>query len=376
MPGDLALPAARPSRASSSTSSSSQARQMSSARYSICAASRSRAEVCSASSGRSSGDGIVAEAELAEQRAVDDEVGVAADRRGEVAVRRAREAGVAEVPWVVARLLERAQDERRERLARRGPTWRRTSATRAEISPASAAADCGESVLGRRRRRHVEVGELREQELDRLRVGLLVDAVERARGCGRRGTRRRARSRGSSAPRRACARAARPRATPRRRDRRRSGTRPRASRSEAHRARSGGAAAREATSSASSSCSRISGDASRRCGLAVGQARVRADHRAVERRLAARRDLDGDGQPVLVRPQRAGVVGELGRQHRRDEARHVGRERPLGGALVERASRPGRSTRRRRCAPTRGSRPARGGTRARRRSPSPCPGRS
>ena len=42
-------------------------------------------------------------------------------------------------------------------------------------------------------------------------------------------------------------------------------------------------------------------------------------------------------QPVLVRPQRAGVVGELVRQHRRDEAGHVGRERALGGAAVERA---------------------------------------
>ena len=39
-----------------------------------------------------------------------------------------------------------------------------------------------------------------------------------------------------------------------------------------------------------------------------------------------------------MRPQRAGVVGELGRQHRRDEARHVRRERPLGSTLVERAS--------------------------------------
>ena len=60
---------------------------------------------------------VVAQAELAQQRAVDDEVRVAADRRGEVAVRGAREPGVAEVPRVVARLLQRAQDERRERLS-------------------------------------------------------------------------------------------------------------------------------------------------------------------------------------------------------------------------------------------------------------------
>ena len=47
---------------------------------------------------------------------MDDQVGIAADRRGEVAVGGAREARVAEVLRVVARLLERAQDERRERL--------------------------------------------------------------------------------------------------------------------------------------------------------------------------------------------------------------------------------------------------------------------
>ena len=43
------------------------------------------------------GHRVVALAELAQERAVDDEVGVAADRRGEVAVGGAREAGVAEV---------------------------------------------------------------------------------------------------------------------------------------------------------------------------------------------------------------------------------------------------------------------------------------
>ena len=37
-----------------------------------------------------------------------------------------------------------------------------------------------------------------------------------------------------------------------------------------------------------------------------------------------------------MRPQRAEVVGQLGRQHRRDQAGHVGRERALGGAAVER----------------------------------------
>src|SRR5581483_10032258 len=82
----------------------------------------------------------------------------------------------------------------------------------------------------------------------------------------------------------------------------------------------------------------------RRVGLAplrllVREARARGDHRAVEARLAARRDLDGHRKPVLERPQRAEVVRELVRQHRRDEARDVRRERPLGRAVVERAAR-------------------------------------
>ena len=96
--------------------SSSQARQSSSARYSIPAASRSRTEQCSASSASSSGSGSSAAPQLVQQRAVHDEIRVAPDRRGEVAVRAAREAGVAEVARVVAGLLERAQDERAERL--------------------------------------------------------------------------------------------------------------------------------------------------------------------------------------------------------------------------------------------------------------------
>ena len=74
--------------------------------------------------------------------------------------------------------------------------------------------------------------------------------------------------------------------------------------------------------------------------LPVAEPGVRADHRAVEERLgAAGRQLDGDAQPILVRPQRAGVVGELVRQHRRDEPGDVGREGAARGPVVER--RPG-----------------------------------
>ena len=109
--------------------------------------------------------------------------------------------------------------------------------------------------------------------------------------------------------------------------------------------------------------------------LAVREPLAAADHGPVEARLAAGRDLDRDAEPVLVRPERAGVVGELVREHRRDEARA---RRPSSRARTPRgraASRPGRSTRHRRCAPRSARRRARGGPRSRRRSPSPCPGR-
>ena len=58
---DLALPRLPPSRARRAPRSSSQARQSSSARYSTCAAARSRSEACAASSSRSSGGRLVGE---------------------------------------------------------------------------------------------------------------------------------------------------------------------------------------------------------------------------------------------------------------------------------------------------------------------------
>ena len=101
---------------SKSRRSRSQARQMSSARYSTSAA-RARARGRPLAQVREVvGRLDVEDAELAEERPVDDEVRVAADRGREMAVRAAREARVAEVARVVARLLERAEDEGRERL--------------------------------------------------------------------------------------------------------------------------------------------------------------------------------------------------------------------------------------------------------------------
>src|SRR5207244_6733840 len=64
--------------------------------------------------------GIVGGTELAKERPVADQIWVAADRRGEVAVGAARKARVAEVLGMVARLLERPEHELRKRVATAG----------------------------------------------------------------------------------------------------------------------------------------------------------------------------------------------------------------------------------------------------------------
>src|SRR5919204_4270668 len=121
---------------------------------------------------------LVRDAELAQERAVADEIRLAADRRGEVAVRGARETRVAEVPRVIPRLLERLQDERREGVS---PPPRPGDVIRDPL--ARNACDRGRihrpKPLRNRRRRHAEVGELPDQQLDRLRLGPLVHPVER-----------------------------------------------------------------------------------------------------------------------------------------------------------------------------------------------------
>ena len=110
-------------------------------------------------------------------------------------------------------------------------------------------------------------------------------------------------------------------------------------------------------------------------GLAVGEPRIRPDDGAVEERRAAGRQLDRHAEAILVRAQRAEVVGQVVRQHRRDGSRHVGRERALHRAVVER--RAGADEVRHVGDVHPGADPLRllAGTRARRRSPSPYPGR-
>ena len=90
--------------------------------------------------------------------------------------------------------------------------------------------------------------------------------------------------------------------------------------------------------------------------LAVGQPRVGCG--SPSGRRSARRRSSGNSTVTQSRStfgrSEQSSSDELGRQHRRDEARHVDRERALGGAAVERRARARRTTRRPRCARRRG----------------------
>ncbi len=95
---------------------------------------------------------------------MDDEVGVAADRRGEVAVGAGGQSRVAEVLRVVARLLERAEDERRERLAAAPALLHVRRHALADLAGEPSGDARTELVgVGRRRRGHLQVGELRKE---------------------------------------------------------------------------------------------------------------------------------------------------------------------------------------------------------------------
>ena len=245
---------------------------------------------------------------------------------------------MAEVARVVARLLERAQHESRERLPPAPRLLDVLGDPRRDLS--------GElrrllrcQPVGRRRRRHAEVRELGEQVLDGERVGLLVHAVERLAA--------------PAGEERADELVGEDHQLLHEHVRVRLALEPRLGDT---------AAAVEAKDDLGrlhlqgTTCEALGAQRLRqlvvqverledvRLGVAalrlpVGQPHVRADHGAVEARLAVRRDLDGDAEPVLMRPERAEVVGEVVRQHRRDLPRHVRRERAALSPQVERRSR-------------------------------------
>ena len=121
---------------------------------------------------------VLGHVQLTQEGSVDDEVGVATDRRREMAIGGARETGMTEVAGVVAGLLQRTQHERRESLP---PPPRLRGVDRDELARLrreSGGVGRGH-VFRRRRRRHLQVSELRQQELDRLRLRPLVHAEQR-----------------------------------------------------------------------------------------------------------------------------------------------------------------------------------------------------
>ena len=87
---------------------------------------------------------------------------------------------MAEVRWVVAGLLQRPEDERREG---DGPSPRTAHVVHHPLGdlPGQRGRLRGRHVvrIRRRRRRHAEIGEHGDQARDRLRLGRVVDAIER-----------------------------------------------------------------------------------------------------------------------------------------------------------------------------------------------------
>ena len=248
---------------------------------------------------------------------------------------------MAEVSRVVARLLERAEHERREGVPS-PPRPRDVVGHRlARGSRQAGRRRRGERlVLRHRRRRHLQVGEAREEKRDRLRVRPFVDAEERLSATAREQARdrlvrqdhqlldERVRARLLLAP----------------------GALDAAAAVEGEgdlAALDPQGAARE--TAAAELAGELVGELERRrdlrlrvapLRLRVGEPGAASDRRPVEERLPRGRQLDRDAEPVLVRSQAAEVVRELGREHRRHPPRHVDRVRPLGCSEVER--RPGR----------------------------------
>ena len=204
-------------------------------------------------------------------------------------------------------------------------------------------------MLGHGRRRHLEVGELGEEQLDRLRVGALVDAVERVAAPAReqlgdglvRGDHHlldeHVRERLLLDPRALDAALAV------------EGELDLAALDAQRPAREAPVAegARDLLGEAQRLLELVDGAlvaGQDGLGVAVREALAAADEAPVEARLArlqagAEEDLHGDAAAVLVRPQAAEIVGELVREHRRHAAGDVGGDAPLGGVAVERRAR-------------------------------------
>ena len=121
---------------------------------------------------------MLAGADRGQQRAVADQVRVAADRRGEVAVARRAQPGVPDVLRGVVGLLERAQDQRGQRGA---PVAAAVDLLVDEVGDVGdeIGALLGRHRLRQRRRGDVERRQLVDEPLDARGLGPLVHAVER-----------------------------------------------------------------------------------------------------------------------------------------------------------------------------------------------------
>ena len=122
---------------------------------------------------------MLAAADGGQQRAVADEVGIAADRRGEMAVVGGAEAGVAAVLRGVGGLLEGAQEQRGQRRAATIAPHVRLDPSR--DLPHQLRGLRGRHVLRQRRRRHVERRELVDEALHALGLGAFVHTIKAGR---------------------------------------------------------------------------------------------------------------------------------------------------------------------------------------------------
>ena len=120
----------------------------------------------------------ILEVQFAQERPVHDQVGVAADRRGEVQVGLRGQAEMAEVVFQIARLLERAQHDLAEDRAVPLLFGQDVGRTAQQVADGLAGS------LGRarwpvkRRRRHAQVFQQVKKGIDRRGVRLLVDPVD------------------------------------------------------------------------------------------------------------------------------------------------------------------------------------------------------
>ena len=292
-----------------------------------------------------------------------DEVGVAADRRGEVAVGARVQAGVAEVDRRVVGLLERAQDQRAQREPALPPLRARGAARRRRSRPAArspAWRTCSPA---------------RAVSAPRARRAARRDA-RRARGRGARGRGRDTARLRSASSRATASLAAIIRCSISRWDSVCAGactasTSPRSSSSNSGSGESTASAPRGLAPALQRGGGLAGGGQRQRPRLARTLApRRRCDPRG--RSPGARRsgsasgrttpddirpvelELDRDRRAVEPRAQRARVAGERVRQHRLDGPGHVHARGALSRLAVERASRARRGRPRRRCAPTRG----------------------